>query len=119
VIDTNKVNNFLEEIFMEKNTYEVWAVGYNESGKVDGSEMLINKFNSKDRAIECTKNLCLADIVDQASKEDDGSEPSEDIFYISLEVENSDNNIIYKRDLWIDGEYGSEEDIKEFFKEEF
>ena len=103
-------------------TYELWAIGYNADGAVTDTEMLIADFKNPDVAIELAKKVTMADIVHQAAEEHDGSTPAENVTYISLEVEtvvdedeDGTMNIgtIYKRELWIDGEYGSEEDIPE------
>lgn len=103
-------------------TYELWAIGYNADGAVTDTEMFIAEFKDPDAAIELAKKVTMADIVHQAAEEHDGSTPAENVTYISLEVEtvvdedeDGTMNIgtIYKRELWIDGEYGSEEDIPE------
>jgi len=103
-------------------TYELWAIGYNADGAVTDTEMFIAEFTDPDAAIEFAKKTTMADIVHQAAEEHNGSTPAENVTYISLEVETvvdedeeGTMNIgtIYKRELWIDGEYGSEEDIPE------
>ena len=103
-------------------TYELWAIGYNADGAVTDTEMFIAEFKDPDAAIEFAKKLTMADIVHQAAEEHDGSTPAENVTYISLEVEtvvdedeDGTMNIgtIYKRELWIDGEYGDEEDAPE------
>ena len=102
-------------------TYEVWAIGYDENGKVTDTEMLLGEFENPDSAVEYAKQVTLADIVHQAAEEYHGEELATNVFYISIEVEtviedeeDSTMNIgtIYKRDLWLDGEYGSEEDFE-------
>ena len=103
-------------------TYELWAIGYNADGAVTDTEMFIADFKNPDVAIEFAKKVTMADIVHQAAEEHDGSTPAENVTYISLEVEtvvdedeDGTMNIgtIYKRELWIDGEYGYEEDAPE------
>lgn len=103
-------------------TYELWAIGYNADGAVTDTEMFIAEFKDPDAAIEFAKKVTMADIVHQAAEEHDGSTPAENVTYISLEVEtvvdedeDGTMNIgtIYKRELWIDGEYGDEEDTPE------
>lgn len=102
--------------------YELWAIGYNANGAVTDTEMFIAEFKDPDAAIEFAKKVTMADIVHQAAEEHDGSTPAENVTYISLEVEtvvdedeDGTMNIgtIYKRELWIDGEYGDEEDAPE------
>lgn len=103
-------------------TYELWAIGYNAGGAVTDTEMFIAEFKDPDAAIEFAQKVTMADIVHQAAEEHDGSTPAENVTYISLEVEtvvdedeDGTMNIgtIYKRELWIDGEYGDEEDAPE------
>lgn len=103
-------------------TYELWAIGYNADGAVTDTEMFIAEFKDPDAAIEFAQKVTMADIVHQAAEEHDGSMPAENVTYISLEVEtvvdedeDGTMNIgtIYKRELWIDGEYGDEEDAPE------
>lgn len=103
-------------------TYELWAIGYNADGAVTDTEMFIAEFKDPDDAIEFAKKVTMADIVHQAAEEHDGSTPAENVTYISLEVEtvvdedeDGTMNIgtIYKRELWIDGEYDDEEDAPE------
>ena len=104
-------------------TYEVWAIGYDADKNITDTEMLIGEFDNPDAAVEKAKNLSLADIVQQASEEYDGTEPTADVAYISVEVETvvadeADDDLmnigtIYQRELWIDGEYGSEENVED------
>jgi hypothetical protein len=68
-------------------TYAVWAIGYDYESKVTDTDMLLGEFTDPDQAVAKAKTVTLADIVHQAAEEDDGSEPSEDIAYISVEVE--------------------------------
>ncbi len=93
-------------------TYEVWAIGYDEHGAITDTDMYITESEDPDAAIEKAKSLTLADIIHQASEEDDGTEPMTDVTYISIEVETvvddeeeGTMNIgtIYKRELRIDG----------------
>lgn len=100
-------------------SYEVWTLGYDANGVPTDSEMLISEFTDPDAAVECAKQLTLADIVHQAAEECEViNEHFEDVSYISIEVEtviededDGTMNIgtIYKRDLWVDGEYGFED----------
>jgi len=99
-------------------SYEVWTLGYDSNGAPTDSEMLISEFSDPDAAVECAKQLTLADIIHQAAEEDNCTDPASKVEYISIEVEtviededDGTMNIgtIYKRDLWIDGEYGSED----------
>lgn len=104
-------------------SYAVWAIGYANGSEVTDTDMFIKEFSDPDEAIEFAKKLTLADIVHQAAEEHTGAEPAENVSYISIEVEtvieDTENNetmnigTIYKRELWIDGEYGDEEDAPE------
>lgn len=101
-------------------TYEVWAIGYNRDSCITDTEMLIGEFTDPEKAIEKAKALTLADIVYQASEEDNGIEPCEPVAYISIEVEtviedeDGAMNIgtIYKKELLIDEEYSEETGLK-------
>ena len=104
-------------------TYEVWAIGYNGDDAITDTEMYVAEFTDPDKAIERAKQLTLADIVHQAAEEDDGTEPTSDVRHIVIEVETvvededeegtMNVGTIFKRDLWIDGEYSDEEDAPE------
>lgn len=116
---TEDLEDFNEETSV---TYEVWAIGYTADNKITDTDMLIGEFTDPDQAVEKAKTVTLADIVHQAAEEHDGSEPADDVAYISIEVETVVDDeeegtmnvgTIYKRELWIDGEYGDEADIPE------
>jgi hypothetical protein len=103
-------------------TYEIWAIGYDADGNVTDADMLIDAFSDPDAAVEKAKTITAADIIHQAAEEYDGSELVTDVAYVSIEVEtvltdgeDGTMNVgtIYKRDLWLDGEYGDEEDFQE------
>lgn len=116
---TEDLEDFNEETPV---TYEVWAIGYTTDNKITDTDMLIGEFTDPDQAVEKAKTVTLADIVHQAADEYDGSEPADDVAYISIEVETVVDDeeegtmnvgTIYKRELWIDGEYGDEANIPE------
>jgi hypothetical protein len=97
-------------------TYEVWALGYDKNDNVTDAEMLIGEFANPDEAVACAEKLTLADIV--FNDDSDDCELKVPLGYISVEVEtvvpdeeDSTMNVgtVYKRDLWLDGEYGSED----------
>lgn len=103
-------------------TYEIWAIGYDVDGNITDTDMLIDAFSDPDAAVEKAKTITAADIIHQAAEEYDGSELVTDVAYVSIEVEtvltdgeDGTMNVgtIYKRDLWLDGEYGDEEDFQE------
>lgn len=92
-------------------TYEVWAIGYNEEDKVNGTDMLIGEFVDPDEAVKCAANLTLADIIHQAAEEDNGKEHTTHTSYISIEIETvvADDNegtmnigTIYRRNICLD-----------------
>jgi hypothetical protein len=68
-------------------TYEVWAIGYTADDEITDTDMLIGEFTDPDQAVEKAKAITLADIIHQAAEEHDGSEPADDVAYISIEVE--------------------------------
>lgn len=104
-------------------SYAVWAIGYANGSEVTDTDMFIKEFSDPDEAVEFAKKLTLADIVHQAAEEHTEAEPTENVSSISIEVEtvieDTENDetmnigTIYKRELWIDGEYGDEEDAPE------
>lgn len=104
-------------------SYSVWAIGYANGSEVTDTDMFIKEFSDPDEAVEFAKKLTLADIVHQAAEEHTEAEPTENVSYISIEVEtvieDTENDetmnigTIYKRELWIDGEYGDDEDTPE------
>lgn len=101
-------------------TYEVWTMGYNDNDMITDTEMFVASFVDPDEAVKCAKNLTLADIVQQASIEDNDKELLVNISYISVEVEtvvtNDDEgsmNIgtIYKKEIYL-------EDVVEDYEED-
>ena len=99
-------------------TYEVWAIGYNEAGVINGTDMLMGEFDNPDEAVKCATNITLADIIYQAAEEDNGKGPTTQTSYITIEVETvvTDDDegtmnvgTIYRRDVYLD-EVDEEED---------
>ena len=96
-------------------TYEVWALGYNREEDCTDAEYLIGEFENPDEAIACADKLTLEAFLNEYET------PSSDTAYLTIEVETvvedpedegtMNLGSIYSRDLWIDGEYGSEEDF--------
>lgn len=98
-------------------TYEVWALGRDDCGGSTDTDFLIGEFSDPDKAIDCAKKFNLATLKADYEK------PHPDTYYFDIEVETvvedpededgGTMNIgtIYNRDLWIDGEYGSEENV--------
>lgn len=98
-------------------TYEVWAIGYDGDSCITDTEMLIGEFADPEKAIEKAKALTLADIVHQASEEDNGTEPDKSVAYISVEVEtvvededDGTMNVgtIFRKEIWITEECSDE-----------
>ena len=97
--------------------YAVFALGYTADNEVTSDEVLIGEFTDPDEAIECAKVATLEQIREFGYGEVDPK-----TVYFSVEVETAVGNpddedggtmnigTIYKRDLWIDDEYSSEED---------
>ena len=103
-------------------TYEVWTIGYNKDDMITDSEMFVAEFKYPDEAVAYANKLTLADIVHKAAEDPVGVVDYEEVEYISIEIETViDEGVgetmnvgtIYKRELWLDGEYGDEDCIKE------
>lgn len=98
--------------------YEVWALGRDDCGESTETDFLIGEFTDPDEAIACAEKFDLETLRAEYEK------PHPDTYYLDVVVETviedpddedgGTMNIgaIYSRDLWIDGEYGSEEDIE-------
>lgn len=107
---TEDLEDFDEDAIV---TYEVWAIGYDGDSCITDTEMLIGEFADPEKAIEKAKALTLADIVHQASEEDNGTEPNESVAYISVEVEtvvedegDETMNVgtIFRKEIWVSEE---------------
>ena len=97
--------------------YFVWALGYTADEECTDDEVLVGEFTDPDAAIKCAEATTLEEIEELGYDKRDSSTA-----YFSIEVETviadpededgGTMNIgtVYQRDLWIDGEYGSEED---------
>ncbi len=98
--------------------YSVWALGYDKNNEVTDDEVVVGEFTNPDAAVEYADKVTLEQVNEMGF-----GDPDPNTVYFSIEVEtvigdpdDEDGgtlNIgtIYRRDLWIDGEYGSEEDI--------
>lgn len=98
--------------------YEVWALGYTCSEEMTDAEILVGEFDNPDAAIACAEKVSFKSL-----REAGYEEPDEETVYFSIEVETvvedpededgGTMNIgsIYSRELWIDGEYDSEENV--------
>ena len=97
--------------------YSVWALGYDKNKEITDDEVLLSEFTDPDAAIEFADKVVLETITDIGYGEQD---PDTAYFSIEVETEVGDPDdedggtmnigTVYHRDLWIDGEYGSEED---------
>ena len=97
--------------------YAIWALGYNKNNEITSDEVLVGEYTNPDAAVEQAEQVTIEQINELGYGEHDS-----DTIYFSIEVEtvvgdpDSEDggtmNIgtIYRRDLWIDGEYGDEED---------
>lgn len=99
-------------------TYAIWAIGYDADSYITDTEMYLGEFADPDLAVEKAKALTLADIINLASEEDDGSEPNEDVAYVTIEVEtvvddeeegSMNVGTIFKKDIWLCEEPDDEE----------
>lgn len=84
------VNELVEDIEIPEDVpvaYEVWAVGYDEDGTIDTSEMYITAFTDPDEAVAYAKGIAAADVLTFAEENPVGSEAYTDIEGIIIEVE--------------------------------
>jgi hypothetical protein len=98
-------------------TYEVWALGYTCDEECTDAEILVGEFDDPDAAIACAEKVSFKSLCEAGYEE-----PDEETVYFSIEVETvvedpeDDGTMnlgtVYSRELWIDGEYGSEEDVE-------
>ena len=113
------MNNIVEDLedFPEDSeiTYEVWALGYTADEDCTDDEVLVGEFTDAGEAVKCAEETTLERIRELGyGGVDHGTA------YFSIEVEtvvedpDEDGTMnlgsVYQRDLWIDGEYGSEEE---------
>lgn len=98
-------------------TYEVWALGYDAEEGCTDDEVLIGEFTDLDEAVACAEKVTIEQINELGF-----GKPDPTTAYFSIEVETvvedpEDEGTInigtvYSRDLWIDGEYGTDEDTE-------
>lgn len=103
--------------------YSVWALGINQKDKLTDAAVLLGEFTDPDEAIEYAENVTVESISEHSN-----TPITTEIAHFNIEVEtvigdpDDDDggtvNIgtIYKRDLWLDGEYGNEEDVDPFIE---
>lgn len=102
-----------------KVTYDVWAVGYDRNNEPTNSEVLMDSFEDPNKAVEYAKQLTLSDIVQKADEVAGDVEPTNEIAYISVEVETVIDDIeegryagaIYKSKIWVREEDLVREDL--------
>lgn len=95
-----------------KVTYEVWTLGYNADNTIANSETLLKAFTDPDKAVDYANQISAADL----NKNETSDKISIEVeTVVDLEDGEGTMNVgtVYRRDLWIDGEYGSEEDIED------
>ena len=90
--------------------YEVWAVGYDEENNLTGASMVLRTFTDPDQAVEYSKDVTLAEVVNMAAEEDYDDLTAE-THSISIEVEtvvpsddddmNMNVGTVYKRRIQI------------------
>jgi hypothetical protein len=115
------MKNIVEDIdYIPEDTevfYAVWALVYTCGEERLDAEILVGEFDNPDEAVACAKKVSF-----ETLREAGYEEPDEDTVYFSVEVETvigdpddedgctMNIGTIYQRELWIDGEYGSEDD---------
>lgn len=97
--------------------YSVWGICYDREDDCIDS-YFIKEFADPDEAVEYAKNITTEDFNTEYEK------PDPNTVRLSLEVETvvavpdeectMNVGTIYTRDLWVDGEYGSEENVNPF-----
>ena len=91
-------------------TYEVWALGYTADDECTDDEVCLGEFTDPDEAVACAEKVNLKQL----------READPETAYFSIEVETvvedpeeegtMNLGTVYSRVLWLDGEYGSEEE---------
>lgn len=99
-------------------TYAVFALGYTKDDDCTDDEVLVGEFENPDEALVCAEKVTL-EMINELGFE----KPDPDTAYFSIEVETVVPDLddedggtmnlgsLYTRELWIDGDYGDEEDI--------
>ena len=64
--------------------YEVWAIGYDEDGRVTDTEVLLKTFDDPGEAVEYAKAIDLADVIRHPKV---ASAPIHEIDSLEIEVE--------------------------------
>ena len=95
--------------------YEVWALGYTEDEDCTDDEILVGEFTDPDEAVAYAEKVTLGQIKELGYEDMDS-----ETVYFSIEVETvvedpeeegtMNLGTVYSRVLWLDGEYGSEEE---------
>lgn len=126
MLDNEALMNDVDELddfeVNEEIVYLVCALGYDAKDDCAGCEVYLKEFGDPDEAIAYAKTVDLETVLQVAAgQEQDISEAA----YFSLEVEtvvecedpeDGTENIdtVYQRELWVDGAYGSEENVNHF-----
>ena len=101
--------------------YDLWVIGHNRNG-YSADELFIYEFETSEEAIAKAETIDLKFVAEQVEAPLDSYCDYCSINKFTVEVETVVDDeegdamnigTIYKRDLWIDGEYGSEEDLPE------
>lgn len=110
---TNNITEDIEDLGKDSEvTYEVWTIGYNADNTIANSETLLKTFTDPDKAVDYASQISAADL----NKNETSDKISIEVeTVVDLEDGEGTMNVgtVYRRDLWIDGEYGSEEDIED------
>lgn len=102
-------------------TYEVWALGYNSEDDCTDDEVLVGEFTDPNEAVAYAEKVNF-EVINELSEGE--LDPATAYFSIEVEtvVEDPDDEdggtmnlgSVYQRDLWIDGEYGTDEDAPDY-----
>lgn len=105
-------------------TYEVWALGCDDCGNCAEDEFLLGEFSDPSQAVAFASSVTMDTLKSRGPAEFGSNILPEGTTYFSIEVEtvvedpeDEDGGTVnigtvYQRDLWIDGEYGSEDDVE-------
>ena len=98
-------------------TYDLWVVGYNLDDE-PVSELFIYTFDNPEEALNKAESIDTKFIEEQAEMSFADYCNSNNLEYVTVEVETIIEDVneasagtIYKRELWVDGEYGDIEAV--------
>ena len=93
--------------------YAVWAIGYNKEKEFTEDDHLIGEFDALDDAIEKAEAVTLEG--ENIIADDETAYFSIDVDTVVVDHNEKDStayvDTVYHRELWVDGEYGSVEEV--------